>query len=567
VVISFPSGNAETVPSSDTTRDFPDLAPGESFTVTWDVLCTGEGLTTIMVDAYSVSLNESIPIDNYDEVDVMQQDKAHLVARILSPENDMWYAFSNEIPLEIEVENTGTSCALDVTVDVRVEGLASRWPDGAKSFTLNVGDLAGGESKVVEEVLHCDGPCTVVISAYPEGFDPCGNWWIGADHHNTDSDSVTIHQMPFKVTIVQFPNEVETGSTFGVHAEIINTCIPEGEEGPEDCVGCCETPPLVATINIKGFAELAMGETPSKDVTPVPLGQGHEVEWTLKCTAPGMVKVDVTVVVDREPGESGDPLGTLGPELGYEVSSTSDYIAIWQKPRLKGFWVQLCKDWNYVSLPVIPVTTEITDVLRNVMGAVDEVWTWDAEAGEWLAYFPGGDGRYGDVKMLHEMKDGVGYLIEMTYPRILLGEGYVLPPNPVSLPPEYPLQKGWNLIGYKAWDWDDPWPPESAERRGYCRIDPDDTVPAGLYLKNLGGGCDECSIIGNMARYLRTFDCGYPGQWRDLKDCDLMTVGQAYWLYATEEGMSIVPPQAGRCEAITYCCNLDKRHKLPYCVE
>jgi hypothetical protein len=515
-----PAGSASTTNATKSIGPLAKLGDlGNSKVVTWVVTCEQTGTTNINVTAGGKSTPHSVPLNNYDEVNVVQQAKAHLEAHIDAPEADRWYAYSNEIPLQVTITNTGQETAEGVTVEIDVDGEASRLSDGDKEFTLDVADLlAEGESATVVETLHCDGPCTVTIEADPEGIH--GNTGEDIDYDNSPPVEVTIHQMPVRVTIVQFPNEVETGATFGVHAEISNTCT-------EECGACCEVGPFTATINIlEGAAELAYGEQASKQVTAIPVGQGHEVEWTLNCYAPGVVKVSVTAVTSINP-QTGDP-------LGYEVSSTSEFVVIWQKPRLKGYQIQLCKDWNYMSLPVIPdPQATITDVLEAHLGVVDEVWAYDAANDKWLAYFPGADASaYAGLDMLTEMEDGEGYIMQMIYPALLLGEGYEDPPNPVVTPPEYPLEKGWNLVGFKTRDFD-----------GDCEIDATDTMTAGHYLKNLGRGCADCDkIIGDRARYFRRWECGYPGQWKVLDDDTDMTVGGGYWLYASEDDLSIVPP-------------------------
>jgi hypothetical protein len=124
----------------------------------------------------------------------------------------------------------------------------------------------------------------------------------------------------------------------------------------------------------------------------------------------------------------------------------------------------------------------------------------------------------------------------MNYPDVFKYHGAEDPdPQFPMMPMEFSLAEGWNLIGVKTRDFD--MVPGVLDHPG-------DDMYAGDYLFNLET-CSECGfgVVGDEARYLYTFECGYPGYWKSLHDdCDWMEWGKAYWLYASEPDLSIVPP-------------------------
>ncbi len=109
--------------------------------------------------------------------------------------------------------------------------------------------------------------------------------------------------------------------------------------------------------------------------------------------------------------------------------------------------IQLSEGWNLISLPLIPNSTNIEDILAGLSeeGSVDSVQYYDNESGEWLSYVVS-DG-IGD---LLTMEDGKGYWVYAKQPTSLTingSETNAAPYNPVNI---YKAGKGWNLIGLKS---------------------------------------------------------------------------------------------------------------------
>ena len=103
--------------------------------------------------------------------------------------------------------------------------------------------------------------------------------------------------------------------------------------------------------------------------------------------------------------------------------------------------------WNLISLPLIPVSSDIDDVLEDlgIAADVDVVWSYDAATRDWSGYHPStGMGE------LTRMEDGKGYWVRMLAPaEDLTVTGFEMP-APGETPRQYAVAQGWNLIGIKS---------------------------------------------------------------------------------------------------------------------
>jgi len=96
--------------------------------------------------------------------------------------------------------------------------------------------------------------------------------------------------------------------------------------------------------------------------------------------------------------------------------------------------ILLYSGWNLISLPLIPQSQSIEDVLAGI--SVDGVAAYDGATQAWYLYSPGVPSD------LTEMTHGKGYWVKVTSPCTLTIEGTV-----PGLPYDRPLFAGWNLIG------------------------------------------------------------------------------------------------------------------------
>jgi hypothetical protein len=470
----------------------------------WHLQWTGYGTATFKVFARGITAITGDTITNFDEFTIKKVEGADLDVTITEPETSHWYGRNETFNVFAEVTNNGDDPAGGVSAYLTAGGNSS-------ILTANPVDLDGigiGGSKTADWTVQCTGPCDVGLIVDVSGTSvSCGN-------DTRDSASATVHQMPLYVE-VDGVDPVKVCQTFCVTARLINDSC--------DCTTYgYDVPGVSATINIDPAtgASLADGESDTKTIGIVPRCQTQEVEWTVHCDRPGMVTITVTATTSTNPLGDG--------QLGYDVS-TSDSITVVQLPSLLDYRLRLAKGWNYMSLPLIPEDPDITEVLIPIDGQFNEVWAYKGQ--EWQLYVPSApDSFYAAVGLekLTTMEDGVGYIIRVLNPVTLIGQGYELPTEVTVPPPEYLLLKGWNLSGFKTMDFD-----------GDTDITNADTMKVMLYMSNLEVA-NPAKIVGDEARFFRTY---VPGMgWRSLADTDLMLVGYGYWLYASQDGLSIVPP-------------------------
>jgi hypothetical protein len=154
--------------------------------------------------------------------------------------------------------------------------------------------------------------------------------------------------------------------------------------------------------------------------------------------------------------------------------------------------ISLYSGWNLISLPLIPDSTSIEDVLAGL--DVQRVCTYDGDTQTWYLYSPGAPSD------LHEMTHGRGYWVKVTDSCTLTIEG-----TAPQLPYDIPLFAGWNLIGL---------PLISASRSI-------EDVLAGITVDRV------CTYDGETG----TWYLYSPGAPSDLNE---MTHGKAYWVRVSD---------------------------------
>jgi len=129
-------------------------------------------------------------------------------------------------------------------------------------------------------------------------------------------------------------------------------------------------------------------------------------------------------------------------DYGANPSNSTTYIL--SIPKGQWYPIELQKDWNLISLPLVPANSSMTSVLSLLLkaGTLGSVWHYDAETKTWHSYAPGAPPD------LTTMVDGEGYFINVTAYNVLIVQG-TQQPLPPATPPVYHVVPGWNLIGYK----------------------------------------------------------------------------------------------------------------------
>ena len=282
--------------------------------------------------------------------------------------------------------------------------------------------------------------------------------------------------------------------------------------------------------------------SPSYDEVSIhPSGLSHYRVY--RTTTPGgpydLVKDDVTDIFYDDPYGVPKtpyyyvvkPVDMVGNE-GESNEATATFPKPSPRPEMEHS-IPLTVGWNLISLPLIPTNSDITEVLNPIAGKYEEVWSY--QQGSWC--YHNGSAPVG-ICDLTTMEEGWGYLILMKEGTELLVKGYEMPPIAGgNVPTARPLQKGWNLIGFKTLD---------VNKDG--ELTDDDTMLADYYLQGLDGLPSNLwwggngLIVGEEVLYLRYWDLMTNG-WVEVTGTDEMKVGSGYWLYlnSTDNG-ELVPP-------------------------
>jgi hypothetical protein len=261
-----------------------------------------------------------------------------------------------------------------------------------------------------------------------------------------------------------------------------------------------------------------------------------------------------------------------GVPLDHPVE-TSALIYFMQEDRPTKYTICMEKNWNLISIPVKPHITEdpldpvpqIAKLLEPIRPSLFEVWTY--EGGEWLRFM------YDDpTSDLFLMKDGQGYFVRMLWPDCLDGQGsdHCTTGGIGELPPMYPVDEGWNLIGATICDCNEDGVVDNDDVKGDCCYEPlpcmecvpdcwDWELSIDKYLASMNvglGGLDPRYVYGDEARVVRWWEpwMGYDpkdpdlaagAKWHSLERCDTLWVGRGYWMYSSLPDLTIIPPVPG----------------------
>ena len=168
--------------------------------------------------------------------------------------------------------------------------------------------------------------------------------------------------------------------------------------------------------------------------------------------------------------------------------------------------VSLAAGWNLMSLPIMPIDTDIEAVLADVLSDVVSVWYYDGCTDQWGAYKNGAVADFG----LETMETGKSYWVCMAAPGTLQLCGYALPCPPGS-PPCYCYCHCWNMVGFHSTN---------------------TTMNLSDYLANL-------SPAGSFFGALTW--TGATG-WQTVYPSTTMVPGQGYWMAFTTEPACFAPP-------------------------
>jgi hypothetical protein len=157
--------------------------------------------------------------------------------------------------------------------------------------------------------------------------------------------------------------------------------------------------------------------------------------------------------------------------------------------------VILYPGWNLISLPLIPVNSNIGGVMAAVSENISSVWYYDTTNG-WQSWKPGAPSD------LTIMRDGKAYWVQTNQPtgpthNTTLPVYGRVGPEPPDVMPTYTMASGWNMVGFKS----------LAPQTASVYLAP--LSPTSIYLYDNGGGT---------------------GYQRVLTSAPLLT-GMGYWVF------------------------------------
>ena len=381
------------------------IEAGNSAKAEWRVECSGPEDVNITVHASGTDTNEA-----YASVAVKQIGiAAELGVEVTAPEQ---VNEGEEYYVSAVISNTGSEDAENVTAEIEINGNAVL---AAGTLSQTIGNIPVAGSAGVEWKLECTGAGGV-------------NVIVSADGDNTvpASGSAAIQQIAaiHPVVEVKYPNG---GQTFLGGSQVTITWSAKDPRA----LGFAAS--QIGDFDIDIYLSSDGGDSWSNKAT------GEDNDGAYVWTVDDIRSTQCLIRVDATDGN-----GNTGSDASDGVFTITSEPAC-----VDSYNITLAEDKNLISLPLIPDSNNITDVLAGISGAnVTRVKTYDADLGVFLVYNPLLPFEHVD-NTLKEMNDGVGYWVWMDGAGTLTVTGQCMP-DPPELPSSYDVYAGWNLIGFKS---------------------------------------------------------------------------------------------------------------------
>jgi len=347
---------------------------------------------------------------------------AELTVNITAPADNVKIMGGAVFKVSANVTNTGTWGARDVMATIGITGNATLQAGEVATKIVSDDPLGFGVNwtAVVNWTLVCTGGGAVSINVTPLG-----------KHAGTLNDiipgllypdTVSINQEKVLEVAIGAPDGIAFNVTdeFQITANVTN-------------ISSLNATNVELTISIDRYAELKAGQYETRTV-PGTLYSGDTSTnyiWTVNCTGDGFSRITVSPSgkVDNEP----IPADALTPATVTISQGVFDVANI-----------MLVEGWNLISLPLIPLKSDIEVVLAGIMDDVTSVWYYDVAITDWRNFappLPASD--------LDFMEDGKAYWINMEAAQTLSIAGTEMPKG-AQLPPAYDVVVGWNMVGFKS---------------------------------------------------------------------------------------------------------------------
>jgi hypothetical protein len=340
---------------------------------------------------------------------------AELTANITEPVNGADIMGGTEFTVSANVTNNGTWKARDVMATIGISGNATLKAGEVATKSVAAGEFGVNWTAEVSWTLVCTGGGAVDVTVTPSGKDDGTlNDIIPGRLH---ADTVSINQEQVLEVTIFTPD----GTAFNVTDEFQVTAKVEN-------ISSLNATDVELTISIDRYAELKAGEYATRTVGALKSGvTSTNYTWTLECTGDGFSRITVT--------PSGEVEEEVIPADAVIPATVTVEQGVFEKES-----IDLVEGWNLISLPLIPLESDIDVVLAGILDDVISVWYW---AGSWDTFAPGAPSD------LHSMQDGKAYWINMEAAQTLNLAGTEMPKG-AELPPTYDVVVGWNMIGFKS---------------------------------------------------------------------------------------------------------------------
>lgn len=340
---------------------------------------------------------------------------AELTANITEPVNGADIMGGTEFTVSANVTNNGTWKARDVMATIGISGNATLKAGEVTTKSVAIGEFGVNWTAEVSWTLVCTGGGTVSINVTPSGKDDGTlNDIIPGRLH---SDTVNINQEQVLEVTIFTPD----GTAFNVTDEFHVTANVEN-------ISSLNATDVELTISIDRYAELKAGEYATRTVGALKSGvTSTNYTWTLECTGDGFSRITVT--------PSGEVEEAVIPADAVIPATVTVEQGVFEKKS-----IDLVEGWNLISLPLIPLDSDIDVILAGILDDVISVWYW---AGSWDTFVPNAPSD------LQKLEDGKAYWINMEVAQTLNLAGTEMPKG-AQLPPAYDVVAGWNMVGFKA---------------------------------------------------------------------------------------------------------------------
>ena len=368
------------------TKSVPDLPPGGSATVSWDVTCNATGAATLNVTATGYCRWTGAELKPSDEVTIYQKD---FIVEITSPANDSTFSSCQNFEVTAKLTNckneeiSGFNVTFDFSdlgADLRYQTVYITHPPKAGWPTSKQMDyLAPGIYNVTFTESFCEC-CYAELKWYMHCEDTTdGEIIVNATKIDgtilPDEDSVYINQelkADLAAGIETFAGSLDDGTFITTAADAFAVCQNFTVVVPVTNWGEADAEDVSVTINVAGLA--TPSGTMTKDLGTIPGGESRKAIWELHCDGKGEVTISIPT--------KGDLTG-IDENKGVQIDDDNKYLPCDKKVEQIPFTVEIIEPTtctNFLEGQQWTVKTNITNGGDETLKDVSATIHWSGPA-------------------------------------------------------------------------------------------------------------------------------------------------------------------------------------------